>query len=234
MIAPAGQRAALIRGPGGARAPFTPGPRLEASPRPGNVQILAQIAHRLKSDCGLTGLPSLFFFTDPARTPDPAAIAAALPRGTVVVYRHFSRPDRLEIARTLAAIARRRGLMLLIGADPALAHAAGAHGVHLPERLAGRAKALKTRNPRWLVTAAAHSARALARTQGADLAVLSTLFPSRSPSAQSALGPLRAARLAAHSPVPVIALGGITAKTARKLTGRGFAGLAAIDGFLET
>jgi len=39
-------------------------------------------------------LPALLFFTDPARTPDPAADAANLPKGAAVVYRAFGAPER--------------------------------------------------------------------------------------------------------------------------------------------
>ena len=68
--------------------------------------------------------------------PDPAAVARRLPRGTDVVYRHFGVAERVRVARKLMAIARGRGLVLLIAADPALAQRVGAHGVHWPQRLA--------------------------------------------------------------------------------------------------
>lgn len=131
-------------------------------------------------------LPALMFFTDPARTPDPAAVARRLPRGSAVVYRAFGAPDALACALRLRAICAERGLVLLIGADAGLAAAARAHGVHLPERLAGRARRLKAARPRWIVTAAAHGEAGArkAALAGADAAVVSPAFPSRSPSAE--------------------------------------------------
>lgn len=42
-----------------------------------------------------------------------------------------------------------------------------------------------------------------------------------------------ASQIARGAALPVIALGGINVGNARKLAGRGFAGLAAIDAFLE-
>ena len=100
-------------------------------------------------------LPAVLFFTDPVRTPDPEAVAARLPRGTGIVYRHFGASDAEARARRLTTIARDRGLVLLIGADAALARRVGADGVHLPERLAHLATPLKRAHPRWLVTSAA-------------------------------------------------------------------------------
>jgi thiamine-phosphate pyrophosphorylase len=176
-----------------------------------------------------TPLPRQWFFTDPARTPDPVAVARTLPRGTAVVYRHFGAADRASVA---AALRRVRGLVLLIGADPALADLIGADGVHLPERLAKEAARLKRRRPYWLVSVAAHSARALRMAAGADAAVLSPIFLSRSPSAGAPIGLIRAARLARTAPVPVIGLGGVTPLRARALLRRGFAGAAGIDWFL--
>jgi len=174
-------------------------------------------------------LPALLFFTDPQRTPDPAAIAERLPRGTAVVYRAFGAADAVETGLKLAAIARRRGLILLVGADPGLAAAIGAHGLHLPERLIGRLPRL--RRPGWLITAAAHSAaaaRAAARA-GADAVVISPVFASASPSAGRPLGPMRFAILMKGLRIPAYALGGITPRTARRLKGTGAAGVAAVE-----
>jgi thiamine-phosphate pyrophosphorylase len=174
-------------------------------------------------------LPPLLFFTDPVRTPEPEAIAASLPRGSAVVFRHFGASDAETRARALKAIARERGLTLLIGADACLAARIGADGVHLPERLARRAGALKRVHPRWLVTSAAHSLAA-ARSSHADAVVVSAALPSNSPSARPALGPVRLAALARACPRPVYALGGINDETARRLLHAGLVGVAAVEG----
>ncbi len=176
----------------------------------------------------------MFFVTDPDRTPDPVRIAAALPRGTGVIFRGFGRPDAETTAKALARIARARGLVLLIGADAAMAARVGADGVHLPERLLGAARRIKARRPRWIVTCAAHSEAALARARraGADAALLSVVFPSRSPSAGRPIGPVRLAILARRAPLPVIALGGVNGRTAKRLIGTGVHGFAAVEGLL--
>ncbi len=180
---------------------------------------------------GGKALPRLLFFTDPARTPDPAAAMARLPRGAGVVYRAFGAPDADVVGRRLARIAARRGLVLLVGADARLAARIGAAGVHLPERLAGQAGAIRRRRPAWLVTCAAHSAAAiaLASRAGAHAAVVSPVFPSASPSAGRPLGPVRFAALVRAARLPVYALGGVNARTARRLAGTRAAGLAAVE-----
>jgi thiamine-phosphate pyrophosphorylase len=85
-----------------------------------------------------------------------------------------------------------------------------------------------------LVTAAAHDADAIAKANAAqlDACVLSPIFPSRSASAQSELGLFRASQLARASAIPVVALGGVNASNAKRLAGRGFAGVAAIDALI--
>jgi thiamine-phosphate pyrophosphorylase len=175
------------------------------------------------------GLPALLFFTDPVRTPDPEAVAARLPRGSAIVYRHFGAPDAEDRARRLKAIARARGLKLLIGQDIALAARIGADGVHLPERLAHCALAIRRAHPAWIVTSAAHSLTA-ARASRAGAVVVSVAFPSKSASAGGALGPIRLAALARAIGRPAYALGGVNEKTARRLKDAGLVGLAAVDG----
>lgn len=144
-----------------------------------------------------------------------------------MVYRHFGAPERMRVARRLASIARSYGLKLLIAADPELAQRVGADGVHWPE------ERLALRSSERLMTAAAHSAAAIARAAaaGADACVLSPLFPTQSASGHAPLGLFHASQIARTSPIPVIALGGVNAKRAASLAGRGFAGCAAVNAF---
>ncbi len=169
--------------------------------------------------------------TDPARMPDPVACARRLPRGSAIIYRAFGAADAAALGRKLRAVARARGLVLLVGADPALARAIGADGVHLPERLAHRARRIRMANPAWLVTAAAHSRAALRRAAGAgaQAVLLSPVFDSASPSAGPALGALRFAALVRTCRTPVYALGGVSGRTAARLMSSGAVGVAAVD-----
>jgi thiamine-phosphate pyrophosphorylase len=176
--------------------------------------------------------PNLYFLTDPARTPDPARVMRRLPRGAAVIFRTFGQPKGLARAASLRALARSCGLVFLVGADARLASRLQADGVHLPERLMRLGPALRRRHPRWLITTAAHSPRALALAArlGLDAALLSVVFPSQSPSAGRAMGALRFAAQVRAARLPVVALGGIDARTARRLVGSGAHGLAAVSG----
>jgi thiamine-phosphate pyrophosphorylase len=160
-------------------------------------------------------------------------MAQRLPRGAAIVYRAFGAPDALQTALALKAVARRRGLTLLIGADAALAHAARADGVHLPERLAYSARALKAVHGNWLITAAAHSPAAARRASraGADAVVVSAIFESASPSARRPMGALRLACLVRRVSAPVYALGGVDNKKARRLLASGVTGIAGVGAF---
>jgi len=192
-----------------------------------SVQVLAATAARLNREAGAPAIPSLYFFTDPERAPDPIDAAKRLPRGTAIVYRHFGADDRARVARRLALMCKSRGLVLLIGADAELARECGADGVHWPERLMPATRDDDFR----LITAAAHGAKTLAEAAAArlDACVLSPVFPTQSAAAREPLGLWRASQLARRCNIPVIALGGVNAETAPTLAGRGFAGLAAVE-----
>lgn len=198
--------------------------------------VLIRIARRLgRSPGGRKAPANLLFVTDPQRTPDPLTAIEHLPRGAAVVYRHFGAPDALAVAQALRALTRQRGVLLLIGADEALAAQVRADGLHLPERMMARLPDIRRRRPRWSLTAAAHTLAALKRAEalGADAALLSPVFQSRSTSAGAPIGPGAFARFAAEVAVPVIALGGVDAATAPRLLRSGAAGLAAVDGWLD-
>jgi thiamine-phosphate pyrophosphorylase len=171
-------------------------------------------------------LPRAIFMTDPGRTPDPARIAAQLPAGWGVIYRHFGAKDRFEVGERLARICRSRRLVLLVSADLSLARRIGADGVHWPEKLMSRRRAA----PGLIETASAHSRLALARAarQGMDAAILSTVFASGSASASRPMGAIRFRLLARGFALPVYALGGIGPdNAARAMTGA--AGWAAVE-----
>ncbi len=159
-----------------------------------------------------------------------------LPAGAAVIYRAFGDPKRAATGVALRRLARARKLVFLVGADVQLARRLGADGVHLPERLLRLAPGLRRAHPAWLITGAAHSARAIraAARLGLDAALVSPVFASRSPSAGRPLGGLRFAALVRGARLPIVALGGIDATTARQLARSGAAGLAAIDGLART
>jgi thiamine monophosphate synthase len=190
------------------------------------AEKLARIACRLQAQSGWRGLPALWFLTDEARTPDPVRVAAGLPAGAAILLRNYRDPARTRLAAELGRLARARGLRLFVGADPALARAVGAAGLHLPSW----APAPVFRPwPTFLVTASVHDCEELRRRRRiADGFLVSPVFQTLSHAGTPCLGPLRLAALVRTAGAPVIALGGITPGNARQLLGTGVAGLAAI------
>lgn len=176
-------------------------------------------------------LPSLLFFTDPARVAHPEAVAQRLPPGAGVVFRAFGAPDAVAQGRRLKAIADERGLILLVGADETLADAVGADGVHLPERSGDLASALRARRPNGLITVAAHDLNAVGAASALDVdaLVVSPVFTSNSPSAGAPLGVDGLVALVAATDKPIYALGGIRAQTVEALKTTGIVGVAAVE-----
>ena len=190
-------------------------PSTQRAPRRGAAVAVAGPRHRCRAP----------------RRPRPGGRApAARERGHLASLR--CRRARRARARRLARLCRARGLVLLVAGDARLAAAVGAGGIHLREREIRRASDWRRRRPTWLITVAAHSRASLvaAHRAGADAALLAPVFATASHPGAPTLGPVRFAALACASPLPVIALGGIDARTAPRLKASGAAGLAAISG----
>jgi thiamine-phosphate pyrophosphorylase len=139
-----------------------------------------------------------------------------LPRGAGVVFRHYSLAarERRELFEQVRRVAKRRRLLLLAGGRGLRGD--GAHG--------GRAGGLRS--------ASAHNLPELkaAERSGARLVFLSPAFPTRSHPGARALGPVRFGLIAARARVPIIALGGMDARKARRLPH--IYGWAGIDAWL--
>lgn len=163
--------------------------------------------------------------TDDERLADPVSAALALPPGSLVIVRSREEAKRQALAALMREIARARGLFLSVAGDVALALALNADGLHLPEARVGEAAALRARHD-LLLTASAHSFAAVTRAAHLDALILSAVFPTASHPGGSSLGPLRANLIARQAPLPLYALGGITAENASLLSG--FCGIAAI------
>lgn len=179
-------------------------------------------------------LPAIVMPTDLSRVPDPVGAVANLPPGAAVILRNAGHPDRLRMGRNLREATRARGILLLVAGDPELAATLHADGLHVPERMLGAAptRIWRRDNMERLMTAACHSLRALrlAERAGADMALLSPVFPTASHPGGRVLGPFRASAIARASGMPVLAMGGIDAVTRRRLP-PAFFGIAAISLF---
>ena len=148
-----------------------------------------------------------------------------LPRGSGFIYRHYHLPDQERIARwfDLLRIAKARGHIAILADSSLTAREWGADGIYGPPR------ALYPTANDLLTLATAHDLAeiGLANRFGADAVLLSPAFPTRSHPDAPAFGPLRFRLLAAHARMPVIALGGMTDRTAHRLA---WPRWAAIDG----
>jgi thiamine-phosphate pyrophosphorylase len=196
---------------------------------------IADTGRRLKPSHGAKRrlLPRLIVMTDRALMPEPWAVIRHLPRGSLVILRDYDAPDRLDLALNWRRETRRRGILLVIGADPMLARAVKADGVHWPEALVAK---IKRPGATGLITAAAHSGQALIRAAkaGVDLALVSPVFVTASHPGAKPLGIMGFRRLAHGAPLAVAALGGVNAQNARQLVHPRPAALAAIGAFIDS
>ena len=193
-------------------------------------RALARAAARLNlSGTAFGRLPPLCLMTDDERLADPAAAAAALPRGSLVIIRASDDHTRATLAFRFSGLAKTRGLIVLVASDPSLAARTSADGLHLPEARAQEASHWRAAYPGWLITVSVHSLRALSRVSHADAVFVAPVFTTGSHPGRRSLSPMRANAMARLSRVPVYALGGITAANAGRISGANYAGLAAIS-----
>jgi thiamine-phosphate pyrophosphorylase len=136
---------------------------------------------------------------------------ARLPRGSAVVFRHYhlTPPEREARRKQVARLCRLHRVALIMAGEGY-----------------GPARSLKRRSLRL---ATAHSLREIGEAVrvGADAVLLSPVFATRSHPGGKVLGPVRFLLMARQSPLPVIALGGMTPARAHILPVHGW---AAIDG----
>lgn len=172
-------------------------------------------------------LPLLWLLSDERNDAGLEAALAALPRGSGFVFRHYHLDTGARAARFrgLAETARASGHLIILSGEPALAGEWGANGVY------GDADSIAGADKNLLKLATAHDGDALAAAgrAGADGVFLSPVFPTRSHPGAAALGVHGFHVLAQQSPVPVIALGGMTKARAAELN---WPRWGAIDGSL--
>ena len=172
-------------------------------------------------------LPSVWLVSDARNDVALERILRKLPRGSGLIFRHYhlGQAERRHRFAELKRLAKRRGHTVALSASPAEARRWGADAVYgSPPSLA--------RGPAVIRLVTAHSLRELAHAQRvrADAILLSPAYPTRSHPGQGALGPVRFRLLAARAQLPIIALGGMSARRARQL---GAANWAAVDGLCD-
>jgi thiamine-phosphate pyrophosphorylase len=170
-------------------------------------------------------LPALWLISDARNDAGLEAALARLPRGSGLIYRHYHLPgpERLARFRVLKRAARARGHVVILADSALTAREWGADGVY------GAPRALYPRRAGLAHLATAHNLAelGLAARLGADAALLSPVFPTRSHPGGAVLGAVRFRLLARQTRLPVIALGGMTPHRGRALRWRRW---AAIDG----
>lgn len=180
-------------------------------------------------------LPRMMAITHAAEIGVKAQLAAldrALAAGLrlVQVREHTLDPrSRTPFAREVCLRVHACGGLVLINDDLALAQDVGADGVHLP---AHRLSSLGQRPDCAWVGASCHDRRELeqAAVLGLDYALLSPVAPTASHPGEPALGWLRFSELVAGLPMPVFALGGLSAADIGRARDAGAHGIAAIRG----
>ncbi len=136
--------------------------------------------------------------------------------------------ERLRLAREIVRRARPYGARVLVNGPVDLATAADADGVHLDS---GALMKLRTRPDCEWVGASCHGGEELAHAADiADFAMLSPVLPTASHPGEPTLGWPAFSRLAAQSPIPVYALGGVTHADLDSARSHGAHGIAMLRG----
>lgn len=169
-----------------------------------------------------------------------AAVAAAARAGIDLVQVRERDLDGGALVRLVARCldaSRHTHTRVLVNDRVDVAMAAGAHGVHLrgDSVPAPRVRALVP--PGFLIGRSIHSREEAERVSaegGVDYLIFGAVFSTPSKPGVAAAGIQALADVVDASPLPVLAVGGITLETARGLGRTGAAGLAAIGVFTDT
>jgi 8-oxo-dGTP diphosphatase len=147
--------------------------------------------------------------------------------------KELDQASRLQLAREVVQRARPYGACVLVNGSAELARAVGADGVHLD---AAQLAQLPQRPDVDWVGASCHSEAELARAAaiGADFALLSPVLPTLTHPGAPTLGWQTFSNWAAASPIPVYALGGLTAADVNLATHHGAHGVALLRAAWET
>ncbi len=169
-------------------------------------------------------LPDLWLLSDARNDELLVRALRALPRGSAFIFRHYHLDPRSRRARwdELMPLVREGGLLAVLSGSDDQARSWGAAGSYGPPEAVGEA-------PELLRVVTCHDANEIAHANasGADAAMLSPVFATRTHPNVAPLGPEKFHALAALAEMPVIALGGMTFERAKAL---GWSRWAAIDG----
>jgi 8-oxo-dGTP diphosphatase len=164
-----------------------------------------------------------------------ARLAACLARGVRLVQlraKHLETSQYRVLAHDALTLCRAQDAKLMLNAEPSLAEALGADGVHLTSARLMACTARPLAGDKW-VAASVHSAIELAHAArvGVDFAVLGPVLPTASHPGVPALGWSAFEALADQAPLPVYAVGGLTTGHLTQARACGAQGIAAIRAF---
>lgn len=141
-----------------------------------------------------------------------------------------------RIVEDAGRVAHGTGARIVVNDRVDIALAAGAHGVHLPadSMPASRVRLIAPAN--FLIGRSVHSRREAEDTTkdgGADYLICGTVFESASKPDGQPGGPGMIADVVSATPLPVLAIGGMTSDRAGEIAAVGAAGFAAIGLFTD-
>ena len=183
-------------------------------------------------------IPPIVLMTDDQRMPDPEAAIRALPRDSMVIFRHYDHPMRAQIGANLRATCRAKGIPFLVANDLSLALRLDADGMHFPEYRALTDAGIYQRIPEYFLrTSACHSLQTIRRLAmlpkqiRPDGVLISPIFPTKShpganPMSQANIRHITG--ICQRAKMAPIGLGGISAQTIGNLRTSALASVAGI------
>jgi 8-oxo-dGTP diphosphatase len=184
----------------------------------------------------LLGLPPLAVFTESGDAGGPQAAFARLERllrlrrALVVVREPGLAPGQLAVfAQRVTALARGRGITVLVAAAPTLAQRVAAAGIH-DRHDAWRRRIARPDVALWSVSCRSAEDVGAAAALGADLAFVAPVLPTAAHPGTEALGFAGLARIAAAAPLPLYAQGGLRPRHEAEALAAGAAGAAMSSG----
>jgi thiamine-phosphate pyrophosphorylase len=170
-------------------------------------------------------LPQIWLISDERNDAALEQSLGKLPRGSGFIYRHYhlDGPQRWARFQDLRRIAQNRDHAVILADSAQTAREWGADGIY------GAPLSLYPKRHDLIGLATAHNLREIgqAARKGADGVLLSPVFPTASHPGGRILGSVGFRSLARLSPIPVIALGGMSKARAHALR---WSRWAAIDG----
>ena len=143
----------------------------------------------------------------------------------------LDRAEFIALAKRIKAITAARGVPLIINDSLEVALASGADGLHIGQDDGAPDRIRKQLGLRAILGVSAHSVEEAqaAERAGADYIGIGAVFPTASKDGVSVLTPEAVRAIASSITIPAVAIGGITAENAARLSGLGLAGVAGIS-----